>query len=115
SFDICDGEIFGLAGESGSGKSTIGHALLRLLPSDTEVRGEVRVAGADVMRLEGEALRRWRWRDAAVVFQSAMSALNPVLTVGAQFCDTFAAHGVAGRRAALRRARELLVRVGVNP
>src|SRR6185312_11634757 len=115
SFDICDGEIFGLAGESGSGKSTIGHALLRLLPEDSEVRGELRVAGADVMRLEGEALRRWRWRDAAVVFQSAMSALNPVLTVGAQFADTLAAHGIAGRGEARRRAMEGLARVGVAP
>src|SRR5207302_8850425 len=87
SFDILDGEIFGLAGESGSGKSTIGHALLRLLPADAEVRGELRVAGADVGALDGEKLRRWRWRDAAIVFQSAMSALNPVLTIGAQFAD----------------------------
>jgi peptide/nickel transport system permease protein len=115
SFDILDGEIFGLAGESGSGKSTIGHALLRLLPGDAEVRGELRVAGADVGTLEGEKLRRWRWRDAAIVFQSAMSALNPVLTIGAQFADTFAAHGNVGRAEARSRARELLTRVGVAP
>ena len=115
SFDIVDGEIFGLAGESGSGKSTIGHALLRLLPDDTEVRGEIRVAGSGVTRLEGEALRTWRWRDAAIVFQSAMSALNPVLTVGAQFADTLAAHGVSGRDDARLRARDLLSRVGVTP
>jgi len=115
SFDILDGEIFGLAGESGSGKSTIGQALLRLLPPDAEVRGQVRVAGADVAALDGEALRRWRWRDAAVVFQSAMSALNPVLTVGAQFADTLAAHGVHDRAAARARAAELLALVGVEP
>ncbi|MCU1281668.1 MAG: putative oligopeptide/dipeptide transporter, permease/ATP-binding protein [bacterium] len=115
SFDILEGEIFGLAGESGSGKSTIGHALLRLLPADAEVRGELRVAGADVGALEGEALRRWRWRDAAVVFQSAMSALNPVLTVGEQFADTLAAHGSIDRATARARAGELLARVGVEP
>jgi ABC-type dipeptide/oligopeptide/nickel transport system permease subunit/ABC-type dipeptide/oligopeptide/nickel transport system ATPase component len=115
SFDIHEGEIFGLAGESGSGKSTIGHALLRLLPADAVVRGELRVAGADVGALEGEALRRWRWRDAAVVFQSAMSALNPVLTVGEQFVDTFAAHGAIDRATARVRAIELLSRVGVEP
>ena len=108
SFDIVDGEIFGLAGESGSGKSTIGHALLRLLPDDAEVRGELHVAGADVAALDGEALRRWRWRDAAIVFQSAMNALNPVLTIGAQFADTLAAHGRVGRAEARARARELL-------
>ena len=115
SFDILDGEIFGLAGESGSGKSTIGHALLRLLPADAEVQGELRVAAADVAALDGEALRRWRWRDAAVVFQSAMSALNPVLTVGQQFADTLAAHGTFGGAAARARAVELLVLVGVEP
>ena len=113
SFDIYEGEIFGLAGESGSGKSTIGHALLRLLPADAEVRGELRVAGADVGALDGEALRRWRWRDAAVVFQSAMSALNPVLTVGQQFADTLAAHGTIERARA--RTVELLARVGIEP
>jgi peptide/nickel transport system ATP-binding protein/peptide/nickel transport system permease protein len=115
SFDILPGEIFGLAGESGSGKSTIGHALLRLLPADTEVHGELRVAGADVRALDGEALRRWRWREAAIVFQSAMSALNPVLTIGAQFADTMAAHGDVGRAAARARAVELLALVGVEP
>ncbi|MDB4969354.1 MAG: peptide transporter, ATP-binding protein [Myxococcales bacterium] len=114
SFDISAGEIFGLAGESGSGKSTIGHALLRLLPADAEIDGELRVAGADVTALEGEALRRWRWRDAAVVFQSAMSALNPVITVGEQFVDTLAAHGQGSRAAARARAVELLAMVGVD-
>jgi peptide/nickel transport system permease protein len=115
SFDIVDGEIFGLAGESGSGKSTIGHALLRLLPADAEVRGELRVAGADLGTLDGEALRAWRWQHAAVVFQSAMSALNPVLTVGAQFADTLVAHGRPGGAAARARAVELLSLVGVAP
>jgi ABC-type glutathione transport system ATPase component len=115
SFDIDDGEIFGLAGESGSGKSTIGHALLRLLPAGAEVSGEARVGGVDVLGLEGEALRAWRWRQAAIVFQSAMSALNPVLTIGEQFADTLAAHGVAGRAAARARAAELLALVDVDP
>jgi ABC-type dipeptide/oligopeptide/nickel transport system ATPase component/ABC-type dipeptide/oligopeptide/nickel transport system permease subunit len=113
SFDIGDGEIFGLAGESGSGKSTIGHALLRLLPAGTEVHGELRVAGADVRALDGEALRRWRWREAAVVFQSAMSALNPVTTVARQFADTLAAHGET--RDPRARAAELCALVDVAP
>jgi ABC-type glutathione transport system ATPase component len=110
SFDIAAGEIFGLAGESGSGKSTIGHALLRLLPGDAQVRGELHVAGADLGALTGEPLRRWRWRRAAVVFQSAMSALNPVLTVAQQFADTLAAHEQARARA---HVQQLLALVGV--
>jgi peptide/nickel transport system permease protein len=112
SFEIRPGEIFGLAGESGSGKSTIAHALLRLLPDGARVTGELRVSGVDVTGLEGEALRRWRWRDASIVFQSAMSALNPVLTVGAQLVDTLRAHDRA--EGAHARAAELLQLVGVD-
>jgi peptide/nickel transport system permease protein len=112
SFEIRPGEIFGLAGESGSGKSTIAHALLRLLPDGATVDGELQVAGVDVQALAGEALRRWRWRDASIVFQSAMSALNPVMTVGAQIVDTLRAHGKG--EGAHARAAELLELVGVQ-
>ena len=64
--------------------------------------------------LDGEALRRWRWRDVSIVFQSAMSALNPVLTVGEQIVDTLRAHGSIGRAAARARAGELLHMVGLE-
>jgi ABC-type dipeptide/oligopeptide/nickel transport system ATPase component/ABC-type dipeptide/oligopeptide/nickel transport system permease subunit len=116
SFDIFAGEIFGLAGESGSGKSTIGHALTRLLPDGAELRGELRVGDVDVLGLEGEALRRWRWQKAAIVFQSAMSALNPVITIAQQFADTLAAHGVTTNAAQARaRTLELCALVGLMP
>ncbi len=115
SFDIAAGEIFGLVGESGSGKSTIGHALLGLLPEDAAIGGQLVVAGADVRALSGEALRRWRWLEASMVFQSAMSALNPVLTVGAQIIDTIAAHERVDRAAARKRAQALLSMVGLEP
>jgi peptide/nickel transport system permease protein len=115
SFDLMPGEIFGLAGESGSGKSTIGQALLRLLPDDAEVTGQTCFGDLDVSALHGEALRRWRWRDAAIVFQSAMSALNPDHTVGDQFADTLAAHGIDHRSDARARAAELLAMVGLPP
>jgi peptide/nickel transport system permease protein len=114
SFEIAAGEIFGLAGESGSGKSTIGHALLRLLPPSAEVNGEIRFAGIDVAALDANALRAYRWQDVAMVFQSAMSALNPVITIGDQFVDTFKAHGNWTRKKARARAAELLEMVGLD-
>ena len=119
SFDIAAGEIFGLVGESGSGKSTIGHAMLGLLPEDAAIGGELVVAGSDVRALtapgNGAALRLWRWQEASMVFQSAMSALNPVLTVGAQIVDTIHAHKSIDRGAARKRAEELLTMVGLEP
>jgi peptide/nickel transport system permease protein len=115
SFDIAAGEIFGLVGESGSGKSTIGHAMLGLLPEDATIGGQLVIAGSDVRGLSGAALRRWRWQEASMVFQSAMSALNPVLTVGAQIIDTIHAHRQAERGAARQRAEELLTMVGLEP
>jgi peptide/nickel transport system permease protein len=116
SFDVAPGEVFGLAGESGSGKSTIGSALLGLLPASARVtQGSIYFNGMDVTHLEGTGLRAFRWRQVSMVFQSAMSALNPVLTLGEQFHDTLAAHGRVSRAASYARARELLGMVGLSP
>ncbi|MCY1047438.1 dipeptide/oligopeptide/nickel ABC transporter permease/ATP-binding protein [Corallococcus sp. bb12-1] len=116
SFDLAPGEVFGLAGESGSGKSTIGSALLGLLPSSARItQGRILFNGMDVTALEGAGLRAFRWRQVSMVFQSAMSALNPVLTLGEQFHDTLAAHGRVSRATSYARARELLGMVGLSP
>ncbi|KFA86869.1 dipeptide/oligopeptide/nickel ABC transporter permease/ATP-binding protein [Archangium violaceum] len=116
SFDIAPGEVFGLAGESGSGKSTIGFGLLRLLPPAARIsQGRILFNGTDVTALDANALRAFRWSQVSMVFQSAMSALNPVLTLGEQFHDTLAAHGRASRTASYARARELLAMVGLSP
>ncbi|HYO71705.1 MAG TPA: dipeptide/oligopeptide/nickel ABC transporter permease/ATP-binding protein [Archangium sp.] len=116
SFDIAPGEVFGLAGESGSGKSTIGFGLLRLLPPAARItQGRILFNGTDVTALDANALRAFRWSQVSMVFQSAMSALNPVLPLGEQFHDTLAAHGRASRTASYARARELLAMVGLSP
>src|ERR1700710_2517323 len=75
SFDIQPGQIFGLAGESGCGKSTVVNAIMRLMPSSADVDAdELRFGDTDILSLEGEALRRFRWSKVAMVFQSAMNA-----------------------------------------
>ena len=102
SFDIADGEFVGLLGESGSGKSTLGNAILRLLDKPAAVSGgSVVFDGIDVTTASEDQIRPLRWAKLSTVFQSSMNSLNPVITIGAQFADTFAAHSRRGDPAAL--------------
>lgn len=110
SFEIAPGEFFGLAGESGCGKSTIAFAISRLHRPPALIRkgSQILVDGRDVLGLDPEELRRFRWREVAMVFQSAMNSLNPVLTIENQFYDVLKAHTGMSRSAARERAVELL-------
>ena len=93
SFTLYRDEILGLVGESGSGKSTLAMAIMRLLdPDRTQVKGEVRVGSRPLYDLSKGDLRHLWWEEIAMVFQSSMNALNPVLSVGEHFADTFLAH-----------------------
>ena len=113
-FDIGRSEVMGLAGESGCGKSTIAFALMRLhRPPAIISRGDIRVDGVDVLALAPKALERQRWRSASMVFQSAMSSLNPVLTIFEQFRDVLARHDGLGRDAARARAEALMRLVSI--
>ena len=109
---IGPGETVGLAGESGCGKSTIGAALLRLLPPTATVQGEVLLGGEDVYAMKPGRLRAVRWTKAAIVFQGALHSLNPVQRVGSQIEEAVAVHaGARSGRAA--KVGELLERVGL--
>jgi peptide/nickel transport system ATP-binding protein len=114
------GEVFGLAGESGSGKSTLAYAISRLLRMPGVITGGEVIfrhegRGIDLLTVGQGQLRELRWNQLAVVLQSAMHALNPVLTIGTQLTDVLQAHrpgmGKAERRA---RAAELLAMVGIT-
>jgi peptide/nickel transport system ATP-binding protein len=92
-FDLRRGEMLGLVGESGSGKSTTAMAVLGLIREPGRVEsGEVLLDGTDLRGLSREALRRERWRSISLVPQGAMSALNPVMRVGAQIADAIEVH-----------------------
>jgi peptide/nickel transport system ATP-binding protein len=109
------GETVGLAGESGCGKSTTGNALMQILKPPAHIaRGRVLFRGEDVTSKSAEELRKFRWRNVAMVFQSAMNALNPVMRVGDQFVDMMRAHQHVDRRTALAHAGELLETVGID-
>jgi peptide/nickel transport system ATP-binding protein len=117
SLDLQPGEVVGVAGESGCGKSTLAQTILRILPPPAVISGgQVVFEGRDILALSEPELRRLRWERIAMVFQSAMDALNPVLTVAEQIVDTLQAHGAApSTRKARERAAELLELVGLHP
>ncbi|MBJ6988106.1 MULTISPECIES: ABC transporter ATP-binding protein [unclassified Devosia] len=117
SFDIAPGEFFGLAGESGCGKSTIAFAISRLHRPPALIRkgSEIIVGGRDVLQLNDKELKSFRWREVAMVFQSAMNSLNPVLTIADQFYDVLKTHTKVTRAEARERAAELLKLVDISP
>ena len=113
---LASGEVHGLIGESGSGKSVTALAILRLLPRGMTAGGRVRLDGRDLSALTERGMNAVRGRDIGMVFQEPQTALNPVQTIGAQVAETVRIHEPgASRRAALDRAAEVLDRCGLPP
>ncbi|MFI6511751.1 ABC transporter ATP-binding protein [Streptosporangium sp. NPDC050855] len=115
SYSLSPGETLAVLGESGSGKSVTAQAIMGLLdmPPARIPRGEVRFRGTDLLTLSEEARSQIRGRRIAMIFQDALSALNPVFTVGAQIGEMFRVHRGMSRRDAHKKAIELMDRVRI--
>ncbi len=116
-FDLESGEVLGIVGESGCGKSSLASTLMKLLPSNAKImRGRVLVEGEDVIPMsDSEVRRRIRWTKISLIPQGAMNALNPVFRVGDQIAEAITAHSDISNREAHKRTSELLKHVGVDP
>jgi peptide/nickel transport system ATP-binding protein len=113
-FSLARGEVLGILGESGSGKSVTLRALMRLLPPrKTRLSGTITIAGRDVLAASDAALAQLRGPLVAMVFQEPMTALDPVYTIGQQIVELICTHEPVTREHALKRALELLERVQI--
>ncbi|MBM7489113.1 peptide/nickel transport system ATP-binding protein [Micromonospora luteifusca] len=113
SLDLAPGEIVGMVGESGCGKSVTAMSIAGLLPGSARITGSVRLDGTELVGARESALRRVRGQEIAYIFQEPMTSLNPVLTVGRQIGEVLQVHERMSRRAARARAVELLTLVGI--
>ncbi len=114
SFDVAPGQIVGLVGESGCGKSVTSMAIMRLLPKrGNRVTGSVLMDGVDLLGLSESEMRERRGRDLSMVFQDPLSSLNPVVPIGLQVTEVLTRHRGMTKEAARTEAADLLDRVGI--
>jgi peptide/nickel transport system ATP-binding protein len=113
--ELAPGEFLAIVGESGCGKSTLLFAIAQLLSYPASVvGGSITFDGVDLRSLKDEELRRYRWRDISLVMQSAMNALNPTLSIGAQLADACRAHTDWDDERIRRRSEEVLAMVSID-
>ncbi len=115
SFSLGERDSLGLVGESGCGKSTTAFALMRLLAANGRISGgQVLINGVDMVSASDEVLRAARWKDMAIIFQNAMTAMNPVKKIGDQIVNALREHENVSRAEAIERAEYIFERVGIS-
>ena len=117
SFELARGEVLGLVGESGCGKTSIAVTLMKLLPDNgLIVKGQVLLDGQDLMTMDDTTLRKYRWRRISMIFQAAMNSLDPVHRVGDQIIEAIEAHDMITTMTEARATVDRLFRlVGLDP
>jgi len=116
SFNIDAGETFGLAGESGCGKTTVAKSIMRILPDNGLIAtGKIRLDGQEVVGLSEKEAKKFRWRKASMIFQYAMSAFNPVLRVGDQIAEVLKEKERYTKDVAYEKVKKLFEEVGLEP
>jgi oligopeptide/dipeptide ABC transporter ATP-binding protein len=113
SVDVEQGEVLGLAGESGCGKSTLAFSILRILPRTARIRGSLELNGQNLLEMDDEQVRSYRWKSISLVPQGSMNAFDPVIPIGAQIVEAIRTHDPMSNAEAWAKTQRLFSLIGI--